>query len=47
MTEYNFTGYFNDSFGIDAADQVDIAEVLNRIDEIDSSIDDDIENSYH
>lgn len=45
MNEYNLTEHFNESFGIDSADAIILSNI--DLDAIDSSIDDDIEHSYH
>jgi hypothetical protein len=47
MNEYNITSYFNDAFGIDTANHVNVAEVLSHIDELESNIDDVLEETYH
>jgi len=45
MNDYNITSYFNDSFGIDSADAIVVADL--DLDSLDSDIDVVIENSYH
>lgn len=44
---FNIATYYNESFGIDSADHVDVAAAIEHLDELDSSIDDELEASYH
>lgn len=47
MNDYNLAQYYDETFGIDAAEDVVRDELLLRLDELDSTIDIELEESYH